>query len=691
MKNGRSVTMIEILVSLSLFWAVPSFSADDDATVILYDIVESPNPAAVKTFLMNTATEPDGDGDVMVCENGDGQLAWEVLSPASYVTDTVHEYAYRTSISPNDQANVHRFLVVMRATDAGDEAMPPTAIVETGTVIGALVGQDLALFSISGEPIPGTFRFALTAPGSLHVVATNLLRSVRYGVNVSGAQPDNFEVQASVEGIVEFSLEASGDVDIEMAPLGAQLFAVERGKPSRPMVSDALDIPESHPRIWLTEEKLASLQARATAGTPQWTQMINWLNTSMSGEPGYGMEAWHFALAFQATEDIAYVNRAIELTMPIIRQGVEAVTFDQGLYAGERLREICLAYDWGYEFFSPGERDSIVAFIDDVVYWIWSRPDGWGVDDPGNNYYWGFLLGTAYAALGTYHDNADAVAYLSDLLDKLDNRAPDWLDHYGVGGGWHGGANYGQRSKQHMFDLMGALKSCGSADYFGGFSFPEEAGLFHLYSMHPDFEYHHPWGDLAREPSMAVSPYDRHVMLLLTAGLEGTNVRAYLQYWLNHVLTDMGWWDFMFPWDFLLYEPDLVERDFSDLATSFFAEGVGFVNARTSWRESAASFTLVSTDYVQSHQHLDQNHFIFYKSDRLATDGNALSDTGIEQMTRFHCVFLIDGQGQGPWQVARDSVGVITTFEGAGSYSYAAGEAAEAYNYGGTTRLIRFR
>jgi hypothetical protein len=146
----------------------------------------------------------------------------------------------------------------------------------------------------------------------------------------------------------------------------------------------------------------------------------------------------------------------------------------------------------------------------------------------------------------------------------------------------------------------------------------------------------------------------------------------------------------MFPWDFLLYEPHAVERNIEDLTLGFYARGTGFVNARTSWEPDASSFTLVSTDYVQSHQHLDQNHFVFYKSDRLATDGNVLSDTGIEQMTRFHCTFLVDGEGQGPWQVARDSTGVIVSFENSDRYTYAAGEAAEAYNYDSVTRLNRF-
>jgi hypothetical protein len=159
---------------------------------------------------------------------------------------------------------------------------------------------------------------------------------------------------------------------------------------------------------------------------------------------------------------------------------------------------------------------------------------------------------------------------------------------------------------------------------------------------------------------------------------------------LNHVYPDMGWWDFLFPWDFLLYEPYAVERNLEDLALGFYARGTGFVNARTSWEPDATSFTLVSTDYVQSHQHLDQNHFVLYKNGRLATDGNVLSDTGIEQMTRFHCTFLVDGTGQGPWQVARDSTGVIVSYENDGRYTYAAGEAADAYNYDGVTRLNSF-
>lgn len=462
-----------------------------------------------------------------------------------------------------------------------------------------------------------------------------------------------------------------------------------------------------HPRLILTDTKLTELRAKACydengnqisgcTPTNDWKIFINWISPYVTSGSTYGMQAWHFALVYMVTKDTAYAQRAISLVDKEIANGMTEERFDSYLRTREYVGDAALVYDWLNSLLSPSQKDTYVKYMNQILTEIWNPFDnpyntwsGWAINDPGNNYYYNFLLTTGYAGLATYNENPNPPSLpfrnktYTDILEflyaKINLQAvPEWLDTRGKEGGWHEGENYGLVSKWHMFDLFSILKNAGGVNYFSTLNFPKESLYYQLYTIQPGNQYEYPGGDLARESTMSVSSYDRVLMLLLADGLAGATESQYAQYWLNNIYPSMQW-RFMYPWDFLLYRPNLPQRDFRELPLNYYAEGLGWINSRSGWTDDAVSVSFVSADMVQSHQHQDQNSFVIYKNGWQAIDANTYSRSGIVADSYAHNTFLIDSRDQR----YGDGTGSIQKFEASTDYTYVVGDASDAY-YGGT-------
>jgi hypothetical protein len=483
-------------------------------------------------------------------------------------------------------------------------------------------------------------------------------------------------------------------------------------------------IPTGHPRLSLVNGRLQELRRNACVDdngnpisncTP--TNFSNTFFDLVDNRPGKA-DTWHFALAYMMTGNTAYATTAIAQIDGLVTCGATCIgnANNKFLYVRDFMRNVCLVYDWCYDLLTPTQRANWIGYMNKMLFVTWSdQPDAnaiydtgdWATSNPYQNYYYNYLLATTYVALATYGENPGTfvhngttynVYYLMNsrnassdrytdvydfLMAKFNEQMFPAIDGAGIGGGWLEGENYGRAMKRHLFEAFLLLKETAGIDYFNdpAHPFARHAVRYELHSCQPGNRVLYTGGDASQEPTLTVNPYDRHVMLLLAEGLKGTIESQYAQYWCNHEVTYMNGISEMIPVDFFLHRPGLPERNYSELPTRHFAEGIDWVNSRSSWSDDAISVSFTSTDRVQGHQHSDQNHFSIYVGHpSVGVDGWLLTDTqpyssSLPRSAHFHNTIVVGGTSQR----FGDDTGAMIKYEAAPTYTYAVGDASDAY------------
>lgn len=487
-----------------------------------------------------------------------------------------------------------------------------------------------------------------------------------------------------------------------------------------------------HPRLHLVDGRLAELRALACydnagnkipacTGSYYWGTMMDLVdNRPDKADP------WQFALAYIITGDVSYANTAMSECDQMVACDYSCIAAanNKFLYVRDFMRNVCLVYDWLYDLLSPSQKNAYINYMNKMIFITWNDnaeangifdTGAWATSNPNQNYYYNYLLATVYVALATHDENpgtfvhngsthtvyllmngldqSDGIYY--DMLDffyaKLNEEAFPSMDTHGFGGGWPEGENYGRAMKRHIAEAFLMLQQTAGVDYFNDPQHPflRDAVRYQLHTVQPMGRLLYPGGDASQEPTLTVNPYDRHMMLLLADGLQGTVESEYAQYWLNHVYTEMNGISVMIPVDFFHYRPELPERDFSELSSRYFAEGIGWVNSRSSWANDAVSVTFTCTDRFTGHQHSDQNSFVIYKGGSsnavngwLMTDTQPYSST-LPRSSWYHNTYVINNTSQRNSYFEEGEIpevtGEMVKFEATPGYTYAVGDASDAY------------
>jgi parallel beta-helix repeat protein len=510
-----------------------------------------------------------------------------------------------------------------------------------------------------------------------------------------------------------------------------------------------------HPRLYLNPTRLATLRAEACYDdqgqiiggcTPssRWTQLRSFLDYDCSGSqnPSYcrgKRKAWMYALLYKVTQHPNDLSEAIDFMDDAVAAGCSVVgpcsgDADNWLCAHDHARNAALTYDWLYDDLNQAQRDSYMNLMNTIIYGLWNteqpggitqamcnRDSDWGLDNAGNNFFWGFLAATAYIGVATEGENpgtftwnsntypltmywntpfnqgsepAGAQYEYTDILEFLDDKLnlrgiPDWLDHpeRAADGAWHEGGNYGRATKRKLFEMFSVLRDGGIVDLFNTLSFSEGSAYFQLYEAQPGNSVLYHGGDAAISPAMSVNEYNRHFMLMLGDGLESSHPTesSYIQYWLNHDFPDMDD-DKLWAMEFLFYDPTRPEINYKSgpqsIPLSRHFDSLGWVNSRSSWDDDAISVTMVSSDRLAGHQHCDQNSFQIFRGQPggIGTGGWLVLDVGVfagdNRFTRWHNVIEVDGDG-----CQRNGVGTgdIIKYSSGADWAYTVGDASDAY------------
>ncbi len=292
------------------------------------------------------------------------------------------------------------------------------------------------------------------------------------------------------------------------------------------------------PRLWITQDSLPALKAKAAAGDSRWLVLKQMMDTHMP--PDWDRGVFSPCLCYLATGNADYAQVAIRLMFgdhhdgPVYG-GIGAIQGDSGYVVRTLLPDAACLLDWAYPVLTPPQRADLIACLEQWARWVWpktnaSRAGAWGTSDgeAGNNYHSGFLLGTWTAALALSGDSALADPLLALSRRKFDGAVMPYWAGMGKGGMWpEDGTSYGVQSTRMLFLALEAHRTATGEDLLTANAWPSDALTVSLHTTTPDRAHRWCWGDQPNGSAAWLGDADR------TAPLIGTRFDARMAPWLE--------------------------------------------------------------------------------------------------------------------------------------------------------------
>lgn len=429
-----------------------------------------------------------------------------------------------------------------------------------------------------------------------------------YGSTITGT--------IGVTGTIAFTPDVAGEWEFELTVTNDQDESASDQVSVR-----LLSIPVGHPRIYLTSQKLASLQALAASTNTRWTQLLYRADNYDEMIPK--------ALVSQVTGQASYCEDAIDL----------ALAYAATTTSASGVGDVALVYDWCYTRLTASE---ITTFVDFFNTWGDDQLANPGYTDvPGLGNYWpryGYSFGLM--GLASYGDNSRAQEWMDEFRHRRfrDVDRP-WLDRLAAGGGWPEGMIYDWIANMWRVEMVEGWRSATGENLFESTPwFRERLGyiLMHRWSGVADNygDYFHPYlstGDTERNRG-TMANYERIMALILIERYPDEVLARQLQSYLAAPPTNNSF-RFLYAREFLWFNPDQPTALPGPL--THYAAGTGTVFMRSGWPDGAADLddsvtyvTFQCGDFFTYHQHYDQNSFTIFKHDDLALDSGVYSGDG---------------------------------------------------------------
>lgn len=387
--------------------------------------------------------------------------------------------------------------------------------------------------------------------------------------------------------------------------------------------------------LLITAAQLSRMQEKVQCDAPDWIRLLNNVNAEMGDIDYWSSSPENIALVYLLTRDTQYASAALNWAQDTMTLDVR---FDSYLYFGDYMRRVAVVLNYCWDALNTGQRNEMQTYLDQWTHELWfdNQGSGWGLEDPGNNYHMAFLEGTAFAGYALRragHPGADT--YIEILRDKLDKQdgVMNYLESRTPGGDWPEGVNYGQRSKQRLFAALSVIASMDRPNYFRRSAFFGNSIYYAHYQLQPGNVYIYPGGDLAREETMPVTPYERDYLQTVTYWLTNGDDRRFGQWYLENIVPDYEGPGFNSRGDYykeMIYKLDLASLAQNSLPLSYRAGGTDWLNFRSGWESDATSVSLSGSPVIdQSHAHHDTGSFTLWKKGWLAMDANTLSNDGL--------------------------------------------------------------
>jgi hypothetical protein len=315
---------------------------------------------------------------------------------------------------------------------------------------------------------------------------------------------------------------------------------------------------------------VADLKARAVPSNDRWNLLIDLVNRPgaswdvglinycmayvITGNAGYVTKAWQLMLQSMAAGNRQVSNPGHKPTMgpptadnPSYHPptGVHEIDGDSGYQCRNYFPAACLLYDWCWTGLNAAQRDQLRADIEVCANWVWpdtnpARKGQWAVDNPLNNYWWGFMY-TWLAGLAIAGDSGQAPAFYAAGQGRWSGLALPVLQGIGKGGMLPEGTNYSVASVSFMLMQLLAHESATGETLTTPWHNDFVTAMLHL--TVPTMNELQPLGDLGAGP---ISDTHRKALLLMAR----RDPRA--QVWLDQVSPsrcqqrENAWFEFCF-------------------------------------------------------------------------------------------------------------------------------------------------
>ncbi len=374
------------------------------------------------------------------------------------------------------------------------------------------------------------------------------------------------------------------------------------------------------------------------------------VDDALAGGPPYAYSAVHSVIMYAKSGNTAYLLDAIDRVDQFVIQAEGAIAAgnappiagDSYLEVGWYIEQLALAYDFGFDYLTPEQRQRWTRFGDQAIHNVWhpneaawdSQPHpwtGWSICDPGNNYHYSFLRATMM--WGWARQDLDLLNFLQT------QKFPQLVDYFAAvpGGGSREGTGYGTAQK-NLFENYVYWKAATGEDLANVTAHTRETIDYWINATVPTLDRFAPIGDQSR--SSIPELYDYHENLVHTAVAlnPGTPQSARGNWWLQNNSVNGPIHHFNAA-PYLLPYPD---APVAPTALTYHASGAGVFFARSNWTTSSAWVSFVAGKYDQSHAHQDQGSFTFFKNDWMAVTSNIWSHSGINQGVEVHNVIRFE-------------------------------------------------
>ena len=364
------------------------------------------------------------------------------------------------------------------------------------------------------------------------------------------------------------------------------------------------------------------------------------------------------------------------------------------------VKGMSITYDWLYDVLSEPERikygNFIVTTADKIYTYCRNVPPGasW-IDqcmDYSNQFFWhhGRLI---FAGIALYNDDVNdvsAIGYLDDSEDWIKNHMLPATNQVGVDGGWCEGLGYNGMTIPMFADMIEVWKVAAGEDLYGSSTFLHYNSEWILHSITPHDSNYVEIADIGMQTP---SNNNYGTTIGLMAALTGARYSNGFAQYITEDVFPSGYGFHNFPY-LLWYDSGVPAVNLSSVELAKHFRGIGHVIMRTGFDSDSTFALFKSGNMFAPHQHQEQNEFLIHRKGRLAVE----SAHYYYQDTHYHNCMLIDGDQIRPpftqyYEVVEGTVrdaGDITEYEHTADYTYAVGDAANAYESSKVTECLRY-
>lgn len=375
----------------------------------------------------------------------------------------------------------------------------------------------------------------------------------------------------------------------------------------------ALNIPVAHPRLFFDAVHLQAAQ--------DWYALHPFTPVANVGDPYRALQAAaHGVITGNATSCRSAIDWAMD-----VQFSCPGVSCDPARWDGEGA---IVTFDWCYDHMTPTERSTFITRWNGYIADLNAKPWG-GIGMEGNNYYLGYLRNDLEWAIASYHENAQAQAFLDYGLDtRWAQSLRPYFDGAAKGGQPHEGSAYGRRVFAYLTIPFASITQLGRAlwdetPYFmesiywliysttpGATTMDNGEVVFETFPFNEDERW------LERDPSFNTAQTTLGTYLAPLRGhWAGAPIAGHIQRFLDltqHEIDD--------PFAEYAFNPSsfpVPAGDFSTLPLDYYTAGLGTLYAKTSWSPQSTLFTIQgSTPVAVGHEHRDAGSFQLWRNGR---------------------------------------------------------------------------